>query len=90
MLSAFGPPPDSEAATARSAVLSSALLQSRLLTQPGQKKYKGRHSFVDFLPSTTMNGRPHLCSTTAPGIFSRIASVTGYRPHSTQPAVGQV
>ena len=52
MLSAFGPPPDSEAATARSAVLSSALLQSRLLTQAGQKKYKGRHSFVDYLPST--------------------------------------
>ena len=34
------------------AVLSSAPLQSRLLQQPGQKKYKGRHSFVDFLPST--------------------------------------
>ena len=24
------------------------------------------------------------------GSFSRIASATGYRPHSTQPAVGQV
>ena len=29
-----------------------APLQSRLLTQAGQKKYKGRHSFADFLPST--------------------------------------
>ena len=52
MLSAFGPPPDSEAATAWSAVLSSAPLQSRLLQQAGAKKYNGTHSVVDLFPST--------------------------------------
>ena len=45
-------PPTPRRATACSAVLSSAPLQSRLLQQAGQKKYKGRHSFADFLPST--------------------------------------